>query len=65
METTNVTAIAIGGMSARVALANGWRMNTTAPSNGRKVDALVDATGETRVHNAEPAHNTCFREAPR
>lgn len=49
METTNVTAIAIGGISAMVALANGWRMNTTAPSNGRKVDALVDATGDMCV----------------
>lgn len=49
METPNVTAIAIGGISAMVALANGWQMNTTAPSNGRKVDALVDATGDMRV----------------
>lgn len=49
METTDVTAIAIRGISAMVALANGWQMNTTASSNGSKVDALVDATGDKRV----------------
>lgn len=32
-----------------VALANGWQMNTTAPRNGRKADALVDATGDMCV----------------
>jgi hypothetical protein len=51
METTNVTAIAIGGISAMVALAAAGQMGTTAQSNGPRVHAVVDATGDMRVPN--------------
>jgi Cytochrome P460 len=49
MKAINVAAIAIGGISAMVALAAVGQVGTTAPSNGPKVDAVVDATGEMRV----------------
>ena len=49
VETTNVTTIAVGGISTTAALATAGQMGTTAPSNGRKVDAVVDATGDMRV----------------
>jgi hypothetical protein len=49
MKAINVTAIAIGGISAMVALAAVGQVGTTAPSNSPQVDAVVDANGNLHV----------------
>jgi hypothetical protein len=46
MKAITVTAIAIGGISAMVALA---AVGQAAPSNGPQVDAVVDANGNLHV----------------
>jgi hypothetical protein len=52
MNTSNVAAIAVAGITAMVAVAAPGQMDTTAPSNGPKTEAVVDATGNLHVPDA-------------